>query len=827
MPQVVLAGLTSFVRSLGVRRLFVILTGVFVVVTALTWGVLSIVWPVTPVHVHVRWKPSVTDAERLELERQFQLTERRPSEGTSSEYQLVDASTGNIRAIVQDERVEDTEHLNRIRYRPEFAQDRSRQMLAYSLAAGGIGSALLVVAVGVGRTTRMRGSWPALTPAVPSKRLSARAGANYSLRMTAAVLVTGAVATTAMTLLAGAALVSAVGALLVVYVCGYIAGALLIGRIDEEFGLAWAVLRTVSGLLLSAVAFLLALVLSLPWFTGPALLVAAAVYWRGRQVCAWPHATARFGWDSVGAGVLVAVLLAPIALTFLYMAPGSFPPVLYNIDTAYFLEKVHALVAANGYPPDSLSNVGVRRTYHYGTQAMAALISRSSGLLPHHAVFLVVLPLLTAGVIAAAVTVVRYVSPNLPRSVAVPLLLISIPSFSSSFWNTFGPQLWNAVTSGGFSAAALVGDYSLWGFLSNEGQNIGGDFLVLSSVAGIAAAPFIGWALPVFLIGAAILVKTPLGVALFAGFVLADAWRVIASRRFMPSSQMVAVVAVFIGIFVAFFFVRLETNFRVEPFLLFHLNEIVERRTFLGFAFDVLWLLLPALIAASAGVDDPEARSAPILIMALAPLLVVNITRMDNVIAGGGGTGGDWLQILHAVPFLFHAFALSVVSTRWHQLGRVRRAAVLLALALAVLPVAAVAARYTVQFVSDPESGHEFVDNRSLAEALAVIPTTGTIVVTNDLRYPAQNFTRDYRQMQIPALYGHQAYAVNYAHEAVEERRPLQQLLQQPEWSDAIMEAARMHRWTHLLIRKDYGHPAPIPLQRVFENQLYAVFRFP
>ena len=43
-----------------------------------------------------------------------------------------------------------------------------------------------------------------------------------------------------------------------------------------------------------------------------------------------------------------------------------------------------------------------------------------------------------------------------------------------------------------FTAAALVGDYSLWGFLSNEGQNIGGDFLVLSSVAGIAAAPFVG-----------------------------------------------------------------------------------------------------------------------------------------------------------------------------------------------------------------------------------------------------------------------------------------------------------------------------------------------
>ena len=68
---------------------------------------------------------------------------------------------------------------------------------------------------------------------------------------------------------------------------------------------------------------------------------------------------------------------------------------------------------------------------------------------------------------------------------------------------------------------------------------------------------------------------------------------------------------------------------------------------------------------------------------------------------------------------------------------------------------------------------------------------------------------------------------MNYAYEAVEERRELQTLLQQPEWSDAVLEAARPRHWTHLVIRKDYVHPAPIPLQQIFENDVYAVFRFP
>ena len=80
--------------------------------------------------------------------------------------------------------------------------------------------------------------------------------------------------------------------------------------------------------------------------------------------------------------------------------------------------------------------------------------------------------------------------------------------------------------------------------------------------------------------------------------------------------------------------------------------------------------------------------------------------------------------------------------------------------------------------------------------------------------------------MRIPALLGHQAFAVNHAHESVEERRPLQQLLQQQEWSGAILEAARTYHWTHLLIRKDYVHPGAIPLERIFENGSYAVFRF-
>jgi hypothetical protein len=628
-------------------------------------------------------------------------------------------------------------------------------------------------------------------------------------------------------LAAGESVFSVAAALAAVAAFGYLAGSLLVECHDEDFGLAWAVIRTVAGLLLATAGFLASLVLSLPWYAGPAALVAAALAVRRTAAFSRPRVALRLDADGIAAAVLGGLIVSPILITAFSMARGSFPPVFFNIDTAYAMEKVHAFVATQTYPPESLSNAGIHRTYHYGTQAMAALIARTSGLLPHHAMFAIVLPLLAAGVLAAAALAARLISPNVPRSVAVPLLLVSVPTLANPFWERFGRQLWEAATTAGVSPSTLIGDYGLWGVLSNEGPNVGADFVILASLAGIAAAPVKGWALPSFLIGVAILVKTPTGVALAAGFALAEAWRMATAMELKLSRQALLAGGTFIATAVLFFLISFESNFQVETYPLFHVRQMIDRGNIPGMTFDLLWLLLPAAIALSAGIRDPDRRSTPLLLIGLAPLIVVNATRMDNTRPGGGGTGDDWFQMLHAVPFVLHAFVLSVGSCRWVQMGTRRRAAFLVVTALIAWPVAAAAAHYSMRIIRDPQSGNDFVDNRSLGEALSKIPTTGTMVVTNDLRYPAGNFTRDYRQMQIPALFGHQAFAVNYAHEAVEERRPLQELLQQPAWSDAILEAAAQNRWTHFLVRKDYAHPEPIPLTLVFENDVYAVYRFP
>jgi hypothetical protein len=512
------------------------------------------------------------------------------------------------------------------------------------------------------------------------------------------------------------------------------------------------------------------------------------------------------------------------------MAPGEYPAVFFNVDTAYFLEKVHALVRTNTFPPESLGVADGLRSYHFGVHGVAALISRSSGLAPHHSLFLIVLPLLTGGILASALLLARAVSPALPALASVPMLLVSVPTLWYDFWGSVGPPLWTSASTLALGPVdSLTQSYELWGVASNNGQNVAAHFLVLASLAGIAAAPSRGWRLPVFLIGSAIIFKAPAGVALAAGFSVSQAFRALGERRPVAVVPAVAAAAVFALVYGAFWlWPTVPGEFATEVFPLFHLRNLHQRGGLPGFALDVAWLVLPAVLILPGRLWSPGARSLPLLAFAVAPFVVVNVLRSVDLRAGATGDD-DWVQIMMPVPLLLRAFVLTVAGQRWARLGPGFRVAFLCAVALAVLPPAFVAARYSRLLILAPERGHEFVDNQSLAEALAVIPTEATVIVTNDLRYPADGFRRDNRQMQIPALFGHQAFAVNYAYEFYDfspQRQDLQGLLRSEEWSPAIDEAARAHQWTHLLVRKDYPHPSVIPLALVFENDVYSVFRF-
>ena len=72
--------------------------------------------------VKVRWRADVTDVQRRSLERRYRLVDPIASEGRTVTYNLLDASTGNLEALVGDPAVEDTGDIDRQRFMlpPDF-----------------------------------------------------------------------------------------------------------------------------------------------------------------------------------------------------------------------------------------------------------------------------------------------------------------------------------------------------------------------------------------------------------------------------------------------------------------------------------------------------------------------------------------------------------------------------------------------------------------------------------------------------------------------------------------------------------------------------------
>lgn len=782
--------------------------------------------------IHVRWAGELSIAERQRLESAFQLARPELLDGSTWRYDLVDALPANVSALIAHPAVEDTHEINRTAgvVEPGVPRGatwiRSRALHVWRVPsvraalATASAAALLLSLVGLVLT---RPAWSRRAARSVDRLASTWEGA--PVRRAMAFVAIAWVA--AMALIGGTSVVWAAAACGVVYLFGYVTGALLVPPRDDDTALSTGLIRTIVGLLLSTLGFFLCLRLSVPWVIGPAALVVAGAMVYGRAAFAPPRPAVTPSWDAVIAGLAAAIALAPILIAAARMSLGPFPPIFVHMGTPYFLGHVHALVKATTFPPASLSVVDGQRVYHYGIHGLAALISRSSGLAPHHTVFLVVLPLLTAGVVAAAAVLARRISPQLPSSVTIPMLLVSVPTLWYQFWGVAGRRLAEAASTGTLSPLeGLMRQWDLWGVASNNAHNIGAHFLVLACLAGIAAAPTRGWRLPIFLAAIAFIVKAPTGVSLLAGFGLIQAVRAATEQRLRPLMPALGAVAMFGAVYMAFWVMPGGQESGLRPFPLYHVGVLIDRGRLATFGADIAWLLLPGLIALRVRPDDPDRQSLALLLFAAASFIVAN--TMHAAIAVG--VADDWLQIMVAVPLVLRAFVLSAAGQRWTRFSRGVRLAFLGAVALAIVPPLVAAASYAALLIEDPGNAQEVADNRLLGEALSIIPTEQTLLVTNDLRYPTNGFQSDDAQLQIPALFGHQAFAINYAYESYpfsKERQALQALLRGTEWTDAIERAARKYHWTHLVVHKHYSHPGVIPLERLFENDAYAVYRFP
>ena len=86
-------------------------------IAAAAYGTLQATLVPRPASIHVRWALGVDDPIRQESEQRYGLSQGKPLEGRTWSYTLSDTSRTNIRALVSDAAIEDTQDLERTTFR--------------------------------------------------------------------------------------------------------------------------------------------------------------------------------------------------------------------------------------------------------------------------------------------------------------------------------------------------------------------------------------------------------------------------------------------------------------------------------------------------------------------------------------------------------------------------------------------------------------------------------------------------------------------------------------------------------------------------------------
>ena len=512
--------------------------------------------------------------------------------------------------------------------------------------------------------------------------------------------------------------------------------------------------------------------------------------------------------ELAGALALVVGSSLPVLLMGARMAAGDFPAEFFAADTPHFLSHVHALATTGSYPPPSLETYGFAFKYHYGFQAFAALLSLLTQLKRHFVMFAVAVPLMEILAGLLLYDICRRLTGR-PGAALLSLLIVLLGS-KQYLVNYLDPSAWEFVTRA-----------ENFDFRYAHPPSLAGLLVALCSVRCILeferrnmrlAALFFVVMLPLF--------KTPYLVPVGAG--LALAYLLELRKRFRPDLVAEIALAGLLSLLCLTVFAgnaagsRAEAGFAVPGFL----------RMTMAWQSETL-LILGALVAATAlATRMPLSEGLRrLLLFVVSPYLLFSLFRFEN---------GNEYQIFDLALKLAALFASVYFVSAWLDRAgkRVSGHAVAVAVLIGLAGPGAISLAHHVYIVTvHPERGHEYVDNRALADALRHIPVAGSLIATNDVRYPANHYVRNYRQFQLAGLFGHRNLAADLWYGDMSAQDKLRyaawtRLFQEGSWPAAQIDRLRQRiPITHVLIHKSYAHASDIPLGLVYENGDYAVYR--
>ncbi len=594
----------------------------------------------------------------------------------------------------------------------------------------------------------------------------------------------------------------------------YLAALPLFAPAGRRANLAETVAAAALGLVCLGFLLLLMRWIGWPAFLSTALLFAVAAVTaarRGKDAIPRPAE----GSSPKLLAVLVAVaFLLPCAIGGWIMGTGDYPEAFFHAGTAFRLIHTYQFIEDRGMPPLSLSNLGIRMGYHYAASAAASAVSLTSGLAPAPS-FMLTLATGTAGIVGASALLAGAVGGRLRYEIRFAVILAAAPLTA-----------WSA----GRALKDWVGDPQLF---FNHFPDISVYFGIFLFVLTIYGCFELGDRRRMLLALLATVVVAGVKSSYYpvSGLLLFSATLVQVYRTRDVRWLLVPGIAFVCGLAIMQTTGHAITgSLAIEPFYLFSnfpkksLKHLLDLALFLVPVAVYVWL--------TGGWKRLSAEDKGHLLMlglALAGLYAflntLGLYRTDA--AGVTGPDTNILVPLRVAPKLLAVAAVLALTAVWDSTRKGLNAAILTFLGLVVVLPLGHKATHALIYLVRPELGHEYVDNRPIAEALSRIPLDGSVIATNDLRYPANHFKRDQRQMQIPALFGHQAYAVNTSFEPYPEapdRLSEQRILTESIWDPTVLSIAGERGWTHILIHKLAPHPRDIPLEKTFENERYAVY---
>lgn len=596
--------------------------------------------------------------------------------------------------------------------------------------------------------------------------------------------------------------------LLLLFAACYAAGAALFAPRGARHAPMLGIVCTLAGLCLITLASLLGKLTGAAavCYVAAFALVAATHWFRRPALCAWP---ATPGFATACAFVLCVIVALPVFIMGWRMGSGDFPAEFFAVDSPFLLQQVYALLRSDGYPPPSLELYGFSFNYHYGMQAFVALASALSGLAPHFVMFAVIEPLL----VLLAAFVVFDIARLLTGSARTALLCLCIVLLGSKQYliNYLDPSWWRFVTR--------VENYN---FRFPNLPDVAGMLLALCTVRCALefeqrtlrlAALFFVCMMPVFKIPYVVPVST--GMALIYAIEL--------KRQFRPALLVEISATAMLSSAVYWVFARSDVttggaaNFQIPGFA--GMSMPWDNQTL---------LVMSVLLAATTAITRYrcDARTSRLLQFALAPYVLFFAWRL-NIDNG--------YQIFNLASAIFVLFAASYLTQAWSNrplLSRPLKWLCFTAVFALIFPATISLANHIYVVSAEPQRGHEYADNRQVADALAHVPLENSLLITNDLRYPANRYIRDNRQLQLAGIYGHRNFATNLEYGGVRREdavhyAQLVALFRLRQWPGEQISLFREKvGLTHLLIHKTYAHADNIPLNLEYENDEYAVYRF-